>query len=182
MAMLRAKWLAMGVPVGFWWGWKKSNVWEVEKMVESVLPGAVARHVVDLLPKGTADTRQKVRLQESIRENGRRQEETIRKLEEAMRRQDENAARQKETIRLLQAVLAQKQQDSLPTTTAPQKEETIGRKLEETIRMAGEEALRRMELESAARQEQLIRQVQAMLAQKQDSPTTTTTPASPPML
>ena len=174
MAMLRAKWLAMGVPVGFWWGWKKSNVWEVEKMVESVLPGAVARHVVDLLPKGTADTRQKVRLQESIRENGRRQEETIRKLEEAMRRQDE-------TIRLLQVVLAQKQQDSPPTTTAPQKEETIGRKLEETIRTAGEEALRRMELESTARQEQLIRQMQAMLAQKQDSPTTTT-PASPPML
>ena len=178
--MLRAKWLAMGVPVGFWWGWKKSNVWEVEKMVESVLPGAVARHVVDLLPKGTADTRQKVRLQESIRENGRRQEETIRKLEEAMRRQDENAARQKETIRLLQAVLAQKQQDS-PTTTTAQKEQTTIRKLEETIRTAGEEALRRMELENAARQEQLIRQVQAMLAQKQDSPTTTT-PASPPML
>lgn len=131
MALLRAKWLTMGVPVGFWWGWKKRNVWELEKMVESVLPQPMAKHVVNLLPKGTADTRQKVRLQESIRENGKRQEETIRKLEETIRRQDENAARLEQTNRLLQTViarlppeasehrLAQKQGDSPTTTTTP---------------------------------------------------------------
>jgi hypothetical protein len=143
MALLRAKWFAMGVPVGFWWGWKKSNVWEMEKVVESVLPPSMAKHVVDLLPKGTADTRQKVRLQESIRENGRKQEETIRKLEMAIRKQVENAARQEETIRkqeetigsieennqLLRALLARlpeadghrlaQAQESPPTTATP---------------------------------------------------------------
>jgi hypothetical protein len=133
MALLRAKWFVMGLPVGFWWGWKKSSVWEMEKVVESALPPAVAKHVVGLLPKGTADTRQKLRLQESIRENGRRQEETIRKLQETVRMQELNAARvekkheqtirslkenaarqeagQEQTNRLLQAVLARLPED-----------------------------------------------------------------------
>ncbi|KAI5018090.1 uncharacterized protein LOC123411834 isoform X3 [Hordeum vulgare subsp. vulgare] len=128
MAMIRAKWFLTGVPVGFWWGWKKSSEWELEAMVESVLPRPVARHVVDFLPKGTAEARHKARLEESIRDNARKQEETIRKQDEALRRMEATSLRQEHTIGLLHAVIArlqeaddqrlvQKQGSPSPTTT-----------------------------------------------------------------
>ncbi|KAM3410223.1 hypothetical protein ACQJBY_002440 [Aegilops geniculata] len=127
MAMVRAKWFLTGVPVGFWWGWKKSSEWELEAMVESVLPRPVARHVVDLLPKATADARHKARLEESIRENARKQEETIRRQDEALRRMEATAMRQEQTISLLHAVIARLQeaedqrlvQKQGPPTTTP---------------------------------------------------------------
>ncbi|KAF6990010.1 hypothetical protein CFC21_007269 [Triticum aestivum] len=127
MAMIRAKWFLTGVPVGFWWGWKKSSEWELEAMVESVLPRPVARHVVDLLPKATADARHKARLEESIRENARKQEETIRRQGEALRRMEATAMRQEQTIGLLHAVIARLQeaedqrllQKQGPTTATP---------------------------------------------------------------
>ncbi|KAF6995689.1 hypothetical protein CFC21_012143 [Triticum aestivum] len=137
MAMMRAKWFLTGVPVGFWWGWKKSSEWELEAMVESVLPRPVARHVIDLLPKATADARHKARPEESIRENARKQEETIRRQDEALRRMEATAMRQEQTIGLLHAVIARlqeaedqglllKQSSSSPTTTpasAPTKQQ-----------------------------------------------------------
>lgn len=125
--MIRAKWFLTGVPVGFWWGWKKSSEWELEAMVESVLPRPVARQLLDLLPKGTADARHKARLEESIRENARKQEETIRRQDEALRRMEATALRQEQTIGLLHAVIARLQeaedqrllQKQGPTTATP---------------------------------------------------------------
>lgn len=117
--MLRAKWFLTGVPVGFWWGWKKSNEWELEAMVGSVLPGPVAKHVVDLLPKkGSADVRHKLRLEETVR----KQEDALRKQEDALRRMEATTMKQEQTIGLLHAVLARLPPDGghqRPPTTTP---------------------------------------------------------------
>lgn len=123
MALRALNYITVGAALGFWAAWRmKSNLWDVEKLVDAAVPRPVATQFKEYVSQGGADARRMRRLGETVQEHKRLTAESLR---EHTRLVAESHRETRESLRQLLAIVAEDRQERLKQQKAASAEERL---------------------------------------------------------